>query len=72
MNTKVLMITGSYPPMRCGVGGYAEILTKLMRRRNGLVMGVLTSADAASNPPVAVQAFRYRLAPAHPGDCDMA
>ena len=40
---KVLIVTGSYPPMRCGVGDYAEHLAQALSRDVQLEVSVLTS-----------------------------
>jgi glycosyltransferase involved in cell wall biosynthesis len=45
---KVLLITGSFPPMRCGVGDYTHQLALTLARVPGVVVAVLTSRAAAS------------------------
>ena len=42
---KIDIITGSYPPMRCGVGDYTYQLVKALRKE-GIAAGVLTSTAA--------------------------
>lgn len=43
---KVLIITGSYPPMRCGVGDYSHNLANALATVPGVSVGVLTSSDS--------------------------
>lgn len=42
---KVLFITGSFPPMKCGVGDYICILAKAMAARENMQVAVITSKD---------------------------
>lgn len=42
---KVLVITGSYPPDKCGVGDYAYHLSEALSKIPGVQVGVLTSAS---------------------------
>lgn len=42
---KVLLITGSYPPMKCGVGDYSNNLAKALIADPEVQIGVLTSAS---------------------------
>lgn len=46
-NMKILLITGSFPPMRCGVGDYTFQLARALARDPGLQVAVLTSTAAA-------------------------
>lgn len=46
---RVLFITGSYPPMLCGVGDYTATLVAEISRRGEVSVGVLTSMVAAHN-----------------------
>ena len=46
---KVLLITGSFPPMRCGVGDYTGHLAEALSAHGGVEVGVLTSRDAQAN-----------------------
>jgi glycosyltransferase involved in cell wall biosynthesis len=50
---KVLMVSGSYPPMRCGVGDYTRALADSLAARNDLELRVLSTAGAAQpdDPP---------------------
>lgn len=50
---KVLLVTGSYPPMRCGVGDYTERLARALREQSEIELQVLTSqlGDAPRNDP---------------------
>lgn len=52
---KILLITGSYPPMLCGVGDYTAQLVSSLRQHTDIGVSVLTSvldaADAASGRP---------------------
>ena len=43
---KVLLITGSFPPMKCGVGDYAACLAAALSKRDGMTVAVLTDARA--------------------------
>ena len=43
---RVLLVTGSYPPMRCGVGDYSQHLAQALSAEHGVKVGVLTSATA--------------------------
>jgi glycosyltransferase involved in cell wall biosynthesis len=43
---RVLLITGSFPPMTCGVGDYTHALAGALAGRPGVEVGVLTSAEA--------------------------
>lgn len=40
---KVLMVTGSYPPMRCGIGDYSKNLSEALVMNSKIQIGVLTS-----------------------------
>ena len=40
---KILIITGSYPPMKCGIGDYSYCLAKALAALPGVHVGVLTS-----------------------------
>jgi len=46
---KVLLITGSFPPMRCGVGDYTGHLAEALAAHGGVEVGVLTSRAAQTN-----------------------
>jgi glycosyltransferase involved in cell wall biosynthesis len=46
---KILLITGAYPPMRCGVGDYTYKLVSVLDNIPGVIPGVLTSVEAASS-----------------------
>lgn len=50
---KVLLVSGSYPPMRCGVGDYAGRLVQALRERAEMDLLVLTSrlSDSAAKDP---------------------
>jgi len=45
---KVLVVTGSYPPMPCGVGDYSARLADALAREPGVEVAVLTSEGAAA------------------------
>lgn len=52
---RVLLITGSFPPMTCGVGDYTACLAKALAAQPGVEVAVLTSVGAAGadhDPPV--------------------
>jgi|GEM_PF-408490 len=46
---RVLLVTGSYPPMACGVGGYTRRLAEALALEEGVEVAVLTSIGAASS-----------------------
>lgn len=48
---KVLLVSGSYPPMPCGVGDYAERLARHLATDEGIDVAVLTSVAAAKASP---------------------
>jgi glycosyltransferase involved in cell wall biosynthesis len=52
---KILMITGSYPPMRCGVGDYTQRLVAALRQRNEV--SVLTGASIGTSTADQVHKF---------------
>jgi glycosyltransferase involved in cell wall biosynthesis len=67
---KILLVTGSFPPMRCGVGDYTERLVNELAARGDIEVGVLTSEAAARlEPPgrfqlfAIVQRWRFRELP---------
>lgn len=43
---RVLLITGSYPPLRCGVGDYSHNLANALAKLSNVRVGVLTSQGA--------------------------
>ena len=45
---RVLLISGSLPPMKCGIGDYTAQLAAALARRAGVSVAVLTSAGAAA------------------------
>src|SRR5262249_4112863 len=47
---RILLVTGSYPPMRCGVGDYTAMLAEAIGRQPGAEVAVLTSAAASAAP----------------------
>lgn len=47
---RVLFITGSYPPMKCGVGDYTRHLAEAMGAMEGVSVAVLTDVSATSSP----------------------
>ena len=48
MSMRVLLITGSYPPMKCGVGSYTQRLAKALTECYGVSVAVLTDFRASS------------------------
>ncbi|MBI5903964.1 MAG: glycosyltransferase [Deltaproteobacteria bacterium] len=48
---KVLLVCGSFPPMRCGVGDYTSMLADALGRKAGVDVAVLTSKGAAPPRP---------------------
>jgi glycosyltransferase involved in cell wall biosynthesis len=56
---RVLIITGSYPPDKCGVGDYSYHLAEALAARSNMKVGVLTSvAKGASLPLSSVEVYR--------------
>lgn len=54
---RVLLVTGSYPPMRCGVGDYTQRLAEALAGLSNVRVSVLTSHEAGaanSHDPVAI------------------
>jgi len=49
---RVLLITGSFPPMRCGVGDYTSCLAQSLAMHSEVEVAVLTSRAAASQSVV--------------------
>lgn len=43
---RVLIVTGSYPPMRCGIGDYSQGLAQVLAITSGNQVGILTSVFA--------------------------
>jgi glycosyltransferase involved in cell wall biosynthesis len=58
---RILIVTGSIPPMRCGVGDYSYSLAKALAAA-GAHVGILTSAAAGNGVPAA----RLEIFPAMP------
>jgi glycosyltransferase involved in cell wall biosynthesis len=55
---KVLIVTGSYPPMRCGVGDYSHSLVESLVANHEVEIGVLTSVtEVDKNDLTGVQIF---------------
>jgi len=48
---RLLMISGTFPPMKCGVGEYTETLVTALAREPGVEVGVLTDCQAAGRAP---------------------
>ena len=46
---RILIITGSFPPMKCGVGSYTQRLAIALAERRAVSVGILTDKDAANN-----------------------
>ena len=42
---RILLISGSFPPMKCGVGDYTALLAGSLAASGGITVGVLTGAD---------------------------
>lgn len=45
LNVKILLVTGSFPPGKCGVGDYSYRLAKALAAQPGMHVGVLTSVS---------------------------
>lgn len=43
---RILLVSGTFPPMKCGVGNYTADLSVSLAKRAGVEVGVLTSAGA--------------------------
>lgn len=55
---RLLLITGSYPPIKCGVGDYSYNLAKSLAADSEIRVGVLTSSSASqTDKPVSVKIF---------------
>lgn len=48
---RILLITGSFPPMRCGVGDYAASLAEALGKLPGTQVAVLTDVKACTDRP---------------------
>ena len=46
---RVLLVTGSFPPMTCGVGDYTACLADALAQQPGVEVAVLTGVEAASS-----------------------
>ncbi|MCF2939763.1 hypothetical protein L1N85_15185 [Paenibacillus alkaliterrae] len=46
---KILLISGSFPQMKCGVGDYTFLLAKELSDRNNIELAVLTSSNVDMN-----------------------
>lgn len=58
MNKRVLIVSGSYPPMRCGVGDYSYNLAKSLVINPKFQVAVLTSVFAGhADKPTGVEIF---------------
>lgn len=62
---RVLMVSGSHPPMHCGVGDYSAHLVRSLNALNGVAVHLLTSTQAAAESAPAwlhadVSAWTYR------------
>lgn len=49
---KVLLLAGSYPPMKCGVGDYTGHLAEALGALGEVSVAVLTDVSAASSPAI--------------------
>jgi glycosyltransferase involved in cell wall biosynthesis len=54
---KVLLVSGSFPPLACGVGDYTQRLASALRASPGIDVGVLTSIGAESSEGEAIRMF---------------
>jgi len=54
---KVLLVTGSLAPLRCGVGDYTLRLAQALAATPGIEVGVLTSKGAAADDTGAIKVF---------------
>jgi glycosyltransferase involved in cell wall biosynthesis len=51
MHVRILLISGSLPPMKCGVGDYTANLARALARRENTSVAVLTDVAATPIPP---------------------
>jgi len=51
LTMRILLITGSFPPMRCGVGDYTACLAKALGKRKDTRVGVLSDEAAGLAHP---------------------
>ncbi len=58
---RVLLVTGSYPPMRCGVGDYTERLARAFIDQSGVELRVMTSL--AQGPTADDPSWLHRVMP---------
>jgi len=54
---RVLLVSGSYPPMPCGVGDYTAQLAKTLGRRGDVTAAVLTDVAAEGSEAEGVELF---------------
>ncbi len=54
---RTLLVSGTYPPMHCGVGDYTAALARAFGRRGDVTVGVLTSSGAAAAREERVELF---------------
>jgi glycosyltransferase involved in cell wall biosynthesis len=54
---RVLLVSGTYPPVRCGVGDYTAGLARAFGRREDVTVSVLTSSGAAGAREERVELF---------------
>lgn len=52
MNMRILLATGSFPPMKCGVGDYSQNLSDALAADNRFRVGILTSTIGAGRDKV--------------------
>jgi glycosyltransferase involved in cell wall biosynthesis len=58
LKVKILLVTGSFPPGRCGVGDYSFNLAKSLSEYPEIQVGILTSVSCSSGiPPNGVEVF---------------
>lgn len=48
---RILLISGSFPPMKCGVGDYTALLAKALARHKGAAVAILTDFAASVTVP---------------------
>src|SRR2546425_5627935 len=48
---RIMLLTGSYPPMHCGVGDYAASLADALGKLRGTEVGVITDRRARTAQP---------------------
>ena len=54
---RILFITGSFPPMRCGVGAYTACLAEALGKLRDTKIAILTDVQATAEPHLNFELF---------------